>query len=95
MGMLQIEIICTSHDNCHFLENNVLTAVAKLGIIAHVSCITDAEEAQRRQLNCTPVLMIDGQVVSQGKSLSSRRVQAFLVEAIHPSQHFLSSRRNL
>lgn len=91
MDTLQIEIIGTSNENCHFLENNVLTAIAKLGITAQVNCITDIEEAKRR-LGCTPALVINGRVISQGNNVSSRQIQAVLREATHASQHgdFLS-----
>jgi Thioredoxin domain len=77
----RIEIIATNHENCHFLENNVLTAIAKLGINAQVNCITDAEEANRRRLGYTPALVINGRVVGQGKTISSRQIQLFLLEA--------------
>ncbi|QZZ20693.1 thioredoxin family protein [Leptothermofonsia sichuanensis E412] len=92
MNTLHIEIIGNSNEDCRFLENNVLTAMVKLGITAHVNCIADAEEVKRRRLGCTPVLTINGRVVSQGQNISSRHIQTFLREATDVSQHgdFLS-----
>jgi D-alanyl-D-alanine carboxypeptidase len=92
MDTLQIEIIGNSNENCRFLENNVLTAIAKLGITAQVNCLTDVEEVKRRRLGCTPALVVNGRVISQGNNVSSRQIQAILQEATHASQHgdFLS-----
>lgn len=92
MNTLYIEIIGSSNENCHFLENNVLTASAKLGIAVHINCITDTEEVKRRRLGCTPALVINGRVISQGYNISSRQIQIILREATHASQYgdFLS-----
>ncbi len=87
MSTVHIEIIGNSNENCHALEDNVLTAIAKLGIAAQVNCITDAEEAKRRRLGCTPALVINGRVISQGTNVSSRRIQVILQEATHVPQH--------
>lgn len=85
MHTFDIEIIGTHHENCHFLEDNVLTAIAKLGITAQVNCIADIEEVKRRRLRSTPALVIDGKVVSQGRQVSSKKIQSFLLELTHLS----------
>ncbi len=87
MDTPHIEIIGNSNENCHFLENNVLTAIAKLGIAANVNCITDPEEVQRRRLGGTPALVINGKVISQGNNVSSRQIQAILQESTYALQH--------
>lgn len=85
MHTLQIKIISTSIENCHFLENNVLTAIAKLGIAAQVNCIADEAAVQQWRLNCTPGLVVNGQLMSQGQNISSRQIQILLLEAIYAS----------
>ena len=47
MHTFDIEIIGTHNENCHFLEDNVLKAIAKLGFTAKVNCIEDIEEVKR------------------------------------------------
>ena len=49
MHTFDIEIIGTYNENCHFMEDNVLTAIAKLGLTAKVNCIADIEEVKRRK----------------------------------------------
>ena len=83
MRALQIEIISTNIENCRFLENNVLTAIAKLGIAAQVNCIADEAAVQQWRLNCTPGLVVNGQLVSQGQNISSRQIQILLLAATH------------
>lgn len=85
MHILHVEIIGIHNKNCHFLENNVLMAISQLGITAQVTCIADAEEVKQRRLSCTPALIIDGRVVSQGQNISSRHIQAFLLESMYSS----------
>ncbi|MBW4622338.1 MAG: thioredoxin family protein [Cyanosarcina radialis HA8281-LM2] len=92
MNSLHIEIIGNSNENCHLLENNVLTAIAKLGITAKVDCLMDVEQAKRRRLGRPPVLVINGRVASQGQTISSKQIEILLQEATHGSHHgdFLS-----
>lgn len=85
MHTFDIEIIGTYNENCHFMEDNVLTAIAKLGINAKVNCIADIEEVKRRRLRCTPALVIDGRIVSQGRQVSSKKIQSFLRELTYLS----------
>jgi Thioredoxin domain len=86
MNTLCVEIIGRENEICHFLQSNVLTAIAKLSIAAQVKCITDNDEIKRRGLDCTPALIINGRVVGQGQNISSRKIQTLLWQAT-PNLH--------
>jgi hypothetical protein len=82
MEMLNIEIIGLNTESRRLLENNVCTAVAKLGVPAKVNCNSDLGEINRRRLKCTPALIVNGQIISQGKILASKQIQSLLLESI-------------
>jgi predicted thioredoxin/glutaredoxin len=78
MDAIHIEIIGKDCKNHWLLDNNVFTAIAKLGITARVIHITDSTEIYRRGIIHTPALVINGEVVCQGQIISSKRIQQLL-----------------
>ncbi|GAB4197156.1 MAG: hypothetical protein Fur006_45420 [Coleofasciculaceae cyanobacterium] len=78
MDAILIEIIGKDCKNHWLLDNNVFTAIAKLGITARVIHITDPTEVYKRGIIRTPALAINGEVVSQGQIISSRQIQLLL-----------------
>ncbi|MFN3420721.1 MAG: thioredoxin family protein [Armatimonadota bacterium] len=68
---LKIEVLGPSCDRCYALENNVKQAVQQLGINAEIEHVTNIQELIKRlrqyRAMVTPVLVVNGKVLSQGK----------------------------
>lgn len=68
---LKIEVLGPGCARCYALENNVKQAVQQLGIDAEVEHVTNIQEMLKRlrqyKAMTTPVLVVNGKVLSQGK----------------------------
>ena len=78
MTTLKVEILGTGCKKCHQLEANAKVAIENRQLEAEVSHITDTMEIVKRGVMKTPALVINGQVLSQGKLLEPDAIAALL-----------------
>jgi small redox-active disulfide protein 2 len=75
---LKVEILGTGCKKCQQLEANTKEAIVNRQLKADVVHITDTMEIVKRGVMKTPALVVDGQVVSQGKVLEPKDIEPFL-----------------
>lgn len=78
MTTLKVEILGTGCKKCHQLEANAKMAIDKRQLEAEVAHITDTMEIVKRGVMKTPALVVNGQVLSQGKLLEPDAIAALL-----------------
>jgi small redox-active disulfide protein 2 len=78
MTTLKVEILGTGCKKCHQLEANAKAAIDNRQLEAEVAHITDTLEIVKRGVMKTPALVINGQVLSQGKLLEPADIEALL-----------------
>ena len=64
---MKIEIFGVGCENCQRLEKNVRRAVREMGIRVEIDKIEDFETLLRRGITATPGLVIDGEIVLNGR----------------------------
>ena len=67
---MKLEVLGTGCAKCKTLEEVAKQAVAKVGGFHEVKKVDDIMEIMNYGVMSTPALVIDGKVVSSGKSLS-------------------------
>ncbi len=75
---LVIEVLGTGCKKCNQLEANAKAAIAQLNRDAEVVHIKDPLDIAERGVMKTPALIIDGQLVSQGKVPTPEQIQDLL-----------------
>lgn len=75
---MEIKVLGTGCAGCKALYNTVVTAVAELGIDAEVIKEEDLMKIMEYNVMSLPALVVDGKVVSKGKSLSLAQVKDLL-----------------
>lgn len=80
--MLQIKVLGAGCENCKQVEATVKTAVAKLGIEAEISKITDYGQIQSHGVLATPGLVIDEKLVCAGRIPSEAEVTTWIADAL-------------
>ncbi len=78
MTTLKVEILGTGCKKCHQLEANTKVALEHRQLEAEVAHITDTLEIVKRGVMKTPALVVNGQVLSQGKLLEPADIEALL-----------------
>jgi len=73
-----IQIYGTGCKHCQLLEQHVFTALERLHLEAKVEKVTDLIAIANRGVLRTPGLVINDQLVSQGKVLAPVEIMAFL-----------------
>lgn len=63
---------------CEAILKSVKEAVAAKGIDAEIEYITDMEKIMEYGIMSTPALMIDGKVVSAGRSIKTKEVEKII-----------------
>ena len=76
--MKKMLILGTGCAMCNALADNARAAVESLGIAAEFDKITEIKEIMARGVMSTPALVVDGQVVSQGKALKPAEIAKLL-----------------
>ncbi|OAG27252.1 thioredoxin family protein [Thermodesulfatator autotrophicus] len=76
--MKLIQVLGPGCPKCETLYQNVQKVIEETGIPAHIEKITDLKRIALMGVIQTPGLVIDGQVVSQGKVLSVEEVKKLL-----------------
>jgi small redox-active disulfide protein 2 len=75
MNTIKVEVLGTGCKKCQQLEANAKEAIAKLGIEAEVTHITDVIEIAQRGVMSTPALALNNTVISQGQIISPTQIQ--------------------
>ncbi|MDO9239651.1 thioredoxin family protein [Methylicorpusculum sp.] len=75
---VKIEILGTGCKKCHQLEANAREAVASRNLTAEVEHITDMMQIVERGVMATPALVVNDEVVCQGKVLTPDEIAAHL-----------------
>lgn len=78
MSAIKAEVLGTGCKKCQQLEANVKAALTNLDLEGDVSHTTDAMQIAERGVMKTPALLINDQVVTQGKVLSAEEIQPYL-----------------
>jgi small redox-active disulfide protein 2 len=76
--MRRIQVLGTGCPNCEKLAENAEAAARELGIDYELEKVTDVADIMKLGVMLTPGLLIDGEVKSSGKVLSSEEIQALL-----------------
>lgn len=77
-GVCCIKVLGAGCKSCHHLYENVKEAVEKLGLDVEVEYITDMEKVMSYGAMSMPALVVNEQVVSVGKVLKEKEVEALL-----------------
>lgn len=77
---IKIEIFGKGCKNCEKLEANALEASKQLGKEIEIIKIKDMDEIVNRGVFKTPGLSINGNIMSTGRVLSSRKIAELLKE---------------
>jgi small redox-active disulfide protein 2 len=77
---MKLEVLGTGCAKCKTLEEVAKQAIAKAGGFHEVKKVDDLVEIMNYGVMSTPALVIDGKVVSSGKSLSVEEVVALMQE---------------
>lgn len=78
MTTLKVEILGTGCKKCQQLEANAKAALDHRQLEAEVAHITDTMAIVKRGVMKTPALVVNGQVLSQGKVLEPAEIEALL-----------------
>lgn len=78
MSGIKAEILGTGCKKCQQLEANVKEALTTLNLEGEVNHISDPMAIAERGVMKTPALMINEQVVTQGKVLTCDQIQPYL-----------------
>ncbi|MCX7600208.1 MAG: thioredoxin family protein [Armatimonadetes bacterium] len=78
---MRIEILGKGCEKCRRLAANAEEAARKLGVQAEIIKVTDPEEIGRYGPVVTPVLVVDGKILSTGRALSPGAVAELIKRA--------------
>ena len=77
MSGIQAEVLGTGCKKCEQLEANVREALAQLNLEGEIVQVKDPIAIAQRGVMKTPALIINDQVVTQGKVLTSEQIQPY------------------
>lgn len=77
-----VKILGTGCPKCKKLETAARQAIATMGLDATVEKVSDVDEIMDYGVIMTPALVIDEQVVSTGKVLSTEDIQKLLSKVL-------------
>jgi len=78
--MTKIEILGTGCTKCKRLYDNVQAAVKELGIAAEVVKVEDLDAIVEAGVMLTPALLINGEVVAEGRVADVNEIKDLLKE---------------
>ena len=76
--MKKIQILGTGCPKCNKLYDNAIAAANESGIECDVEKVSDISKIMEAGVMMTPALVIDGEVVSSGKTLSPGEIGEML-----------------
>ena len=71
---MKIEILGTGCSKCKTLEENAKKAIAQIGGFHEVKKVEDIVEIMNYGVMSTPALVVDGKVLSTGKTLTPNEI---------------------
>ncbi|HIH18689.1 TPA: thioredoxin family protein [Candidatus Micrarchaeota archaeon] len=77
---MNIKILGGGCASCRKLEENAKKACAELGIGAKFEKVQDYAKMMEFGISSTPALMVDGKVISEGRTPSVAEIKEMLVE---------------
>ena len=77
---MDIKILGAGCPKCLKLFKNTQTAVEEIGIDASIEKVTNIIDISSYGVMSTPALVIDGKVVSAGKSIDIPKIKEFLAK---------------
>ncbi len=78
--MTRIEVLGTGCAKCKRLFDNVQAAVKELGITAEVVKVDDIDAIATSGIMMTPGLLIDGEIVTEGRVPDVNEIKSLLTE---------------
>ena len=73
---------------CRTPNDSIMQAISELGLHVRLVNSNDIGEAQERGVTRLPALVVDGRVISQGKTLSVEEIKSILRETeIRENEH--------
>lgn len=75
---MKIQVLGSGCAKCIKLSENTSKAVKEMGLDVNIEKVTDIDEIMGFGVMMTPALVIDGQVKSAGKLLTSDDIKRFL-----------------
>lgn len=75
---MQIKVLGSGCPNCHTLEAHAREAVARLGLDAEITAVTDYPTIVGYGVMSTPALVVDERVVLSGRVPTTDQVVALL-----------------
>jgi small redox-active disulfide protein 2 len=78
---MKIEVLGSGCPKCMSVEQNVRKALAELAVQADVVKVTEIQEIIQRGVMSTPALVIDGNLVLQGKSPTVQQLKQLIAGA--------------
>lgn len=78
--MTKIEVLGTGCAKCKRLFDNVQAAVKDLGITAEVSKVEDIDAIATSGVMMTPALIINGEIVTEGRVPDVNEIKALVTE---------------
>jgi small redox-active disulfide protein 2 len=75
---MKIEVLGTGCAKCQTLLAQVKEAVAQKGMFVQIEKVEDLMQIMQYGVTSTPSLVVDGKVVSSGKTLSVEEIKALL-----------------
>ena len=79
---MEIKVLGSGCTKCRLLLEAAQQVVTELGLDASVTKVDDIMKIMEYNILRTPALVIDGEVVSEGKSLSEDEVKDLLMQYI-------------
>ena len=76
--MLKIQILGTGCPKCKKLAENTEAAVAELGLEYTLEKVTDINEIMKFKVWQTPGLVLNGEIISVGKTLSAPEIKTLI-----------------
>lgn len=83
---LEIKVLGAGCTVCDGLENQIMEALAELGLAADLEHIRDAERIAEYRVKTTPALIINGKVIGSGAVPSKGQIHNWLKEFGHNQQ---------
>ncbi len=75
---MKIEILGPGCPKCASLAESVQAVVAKMGLDAEITKVTDITEITSRGVMMTPAIVVDGEVKMSGRVPSPEQIQEML-----------------
>lgn len=79
---MEIKVLGSGCPNCKRLEKNTREALAKMGVEAQVTKVTDMQQIMSYDILSTPGLVIDEQVVSSGRVPAVSEISTLIATAL-------------